>query len=140
VLLTKFWPAFNLGYSSSWKSNLKKEGTVRPRSFVPSRIGTPNAKVDVATGAKSKSDTQPKHTCDVKCFKCQVHGYYASEYPKKKIMMIRDNGDIEYESEKSDCEGMPPLEDSDGDELALPVEKFLVVKANTSCSGQGRGN
>jgi hypothetical protein len=30
-------------------------------------------------------------------------------------MMIRDN------------EGMPPLEDSDGDELALPVEESLVI-------------
>jgi len=43
-------------------------------------------------------------------------------------MMIRDNGDMEYESDRSDCEGMPPLEDSDGDELALPVEKFLVIR------------
>jgi hypothetical protein len=30
-------PAFNSGSSSSWKPNLKREGTVRPRSFVPSR-------------------------------------------------------------------------------------------------------
>jgi hypothetical protein len=38
-------------------------------------------------------------------------------------MMIRDNGDME-----ADCEGKPPLEDSDGDELALPVEEFLVIR------------
>jgi hypothetical protein len=25
-------------------------------------------------------------------------------------MMIKDNGDIESESDRSDCEGMPPLE------------------------------
>ena len=37
-------PAFNSGSSSSWKSNLKREGTVRPRSFVPSRIEPPKAK------------------------------------------------------------------------------------------------
>jgi hypothetical protein len=29
-------------------------------------------------------------------------------------MMIRDNGDIESESDKSNCEGMLPLEDSEG--------------------------
>jgi hypothetical protein len=29
-------------------------------------------------------------------------------------MMIRDNDYIESESDISDCEGMPPLEDSDG--------------------------
>ena len=33
-------------------------------------------------------------------------------------MIIRDNDDMESESDRSDCEGMPPLEDSDGDELA----------------------
>jgi hypothetical protein len=41
-------------------------------------------------------------------------------------MMIRDNVDIEYESDKSDCERMPPWEDNDGDELALPVEESLL--------------
>jgi hypothetical protein len=43
-------------------------------------------------------------------------------------MMIRDNSDMESESDRSDCEGMPPLEDSDGDELALPVEESLVIR------------
>jgi hypothetical protein len=38
-------------------------------------------------------------------------------------MMIRDNNDI-----KSDCERMSPLEDSDGDESALPVEESLVIR------------
>ena len=42
--------------------------------------------------------------------------------------MIRDNGDIESESDRYDCEGMPPLEDSDGDELALLVEESLVIR------------
>jgi hypothetical protein len=37
------WPAFNSGSSSSWKPNLKREGTVRPRSFVPSRTKPPKA-------------------------------------------------------------------------------------------------
>ncbi|KAL3570877.1 hypothetical protein D5086_028126 [Populus alba] len=105
-----------------------KEGTVRPRSFGPSRTEPPKAKVDVPTDAKGKSETQPKRTRDVKCFRCQGHGHYASECPNKRIMMIRDNGDVEYESDSSDCEGMPPLEDSDGDELALPVEESLVIR------------
>jgi hypothetical protein len=34
-------------------------------------------------------------------------------------MMIRDNDDIESESDRSDYEGMPPLEDSDRDELIM---------------------
>jgi len=42
--------------------------------------------------------------------------------------MIRDNGDMESESDRFDCEGMPPLEDSDGDGLALQVEESLVIR------------
>ena len=36
-------PTFNSGSSSSWKPNLKREGTVRPRSFIPSRTELPKA-------------------------------------------------------------------------------------------------
>jgi hypothetical protein len=35
---------------------------------------------------------------------------------------------MESESDRSDCEGMPPLEDSDGDGLALPVGESLIVR------------
>jgi len=38
------------------------------------------------------------------------------------------NGDMESESDRSDCEGMPPLEDIDEDELALPVAESLVIR------------
>ena len=38
-------PTFNLGSSSSWKPNLNREGSVRPRSFVPSRTEPPKAKL-----------------------------------------------------------------------------------------------
>jgi hypothetical protein len=43
-------------------------------------------------------------------------------------MIIRDNGDMESESDTSDCEGMPTLEDSDGDELALLAGESLVIR------------
>jgi hypothetical protein len=36
-------PKFNSGSSSSCKPNLKRKGTVQPRSFVPSRTETPKA-------------------------------------------------------------------------------------------------
>jgi hypothetical protein len=62
--------AVNSSSSSSWKLNLKREGTVQPRSFVPSKTKPSKAKVDVPTDAKGKSETQPKRTCDVKSFRC----------------------------------------------------------------------
>ena len=105
-----------------WRDNLGRDmfgledefeerGYCQPLSFVPSKTEPSTDKVDVPTGAKGKSETQPKRTRDVKCFRCQGHGYYASECPNKRIMMIRDDGDMESESDRSDCEGMPPLED-----------------------------
>ena len=122
-----------MGSSSSWKTNLKREGIVQPRSFVPSKTGRTTTKVDVPTGAKGKSETQPKCTRDVKCFRCQGHGHYASKCPNKRIMMIRDDGDMESKSDRSDCEGMPSLEDSDGDELVYRL--WSSYKAHTSSSG-----
>ena len=98
------------------------------RSFVLSKPEPSMAKVDVAIGAKGKFEIQPKCTHDVKCFRCQGHGYYVSECPNKRMMMIRDDGDMESESDRSDCEGMLPLEDIDEDELALPVAGSLVIR------------
>jgi hypothetical protein len=43
-------------------------------------------------------------------------------------MVMRDNGDLESKSEKSNCEDMPPLEDCTEDELPLPVEESLVIR------------
>ena len=98
------------------------------RSFIPSKAKPPNVKVDVPIGVKGKFKTQLERTRDVKCFRCQGHKHYALECPNKRIYMIRDESDIESKSHRYDCEGMPPLEDSDGDKLALPVAESLVIR------------
>jgi hypothetical protein len=41
---------------------------------------------------------------------------------------MRDNGEMEFESDKSNCENMPPFEDFTEDELALLVKELLVIK------------
>ncbi len=38
------------------------------------------------------------------------------------------DGDMGSGSDKSYCEGMSPLEESDGDELALPIAESLVIR------------
>jgi hypothetical protein len=43
-------------------------------------------------------------------------------------MVMRGNGDVEFESDKSDCEDMLPLKDCIEDELALHVEVYLVIR------------
>jgi hypothetical protein len=58
-------PSFNSGFSSLWKMNLKRGEAAQPTKVKPLK-----AKVEVFIGFKGKSDTQPKRTHDVKCFRC----------------------------------------------------------------------
>jgi len=70
-------------------------------------------------GFKGKSNSQPKHIRDMKCFRYQGLIHYALECPNKRIMVIRDNGDVESKSNKSDCKD--PLKDCTKDELTLSI-------------------
>jgi hypothetical protein len=65
-----------------------------------------------ANDQKLKGEVQPKHNCDIKCFKCQRLGYYASECANHRVMILRDDGEIVSISEESDYDDMPPLEDA----------------------------
>jgi len=46
------------------------EGVAQPKPFVPTKVELPKAKVEAFMSFKGKSDTQPKHTHNVKCFRC----------------------------------------------------------------------
>jgi len=61
-------------------------------------------------------------------FKCQGLVHYALECSNKRIIVMRDNGEMEFESDKSNCENMPPFEDFTEDELALLVKESLVIR------------
>jgi hypothetical protein len=46
-------------------------------------------------------------------------------------VVIRDYRDIESESDRSDCEGMPPFEDCTNKEVAYPVKGEDMVIRHT---------
>ena len=45
-------------------------------------------------------------------------GHIATQCPTKRVMVMRDNGEIETGNE-SDCDSMPSLEDADDEEYAV---------------------
>ena len=76
---------------------------------------------------KIKVKPQPNRNRDIKYFKCLGSGHIASQCPNKKVMIMRDNGEVETVSE-GDSDDMPPLKDiSDNDRVEYPVEGENLV-------------
>ena len=75
--------------SSPWKPNYTKEEKptakpkIEPKQDMTSH--TPQGKFDPTTS----------RTRDIKCFKCQGRGHIASQCPNKRVMVMRNNGEIE---------------------------------------------
>jgi hypothetical protein len=80
------------------------------------------------TNQKLKGEVQPKRNCDIKC---QGLGHYASEYANRRVMILRDDGEIVSTSEESDCDDMPPLEDASDLEYAVG-DKVLMIRRSLS--------
>jgi len=80
---------------------------------------------------KLKGEVQPKCNRDIKCFKCQRLGHYASECANRRVMILRDDEEIVSTSEKFDCDEMPPLVDVSDLEYAVG-DKVLVIKRSLS--------
>ena len=93
-------PSYNSSkpsYQREEKSGFQKEYT----PFVKPKVE------EISSKGKEKEVTR---TRDLKYFKCHGLGHYASECSNKRIMIIRDSGEVESEDEKpeeSDVEEAP---------------------------------
>jgi len=93
-------PSYNSSkpsYQREEKSGFQKEY----KPFVKPKVE------EISSKGKEKEVTR---TRDLKCFKCHGLGHYASECSNKRIMIIRDSGEVESEDEKpeeSDVEEAP---------------------------------
>ena len=96
--------------------NYRREGNESLKPIVTFKVAEPsNPKKQVsATEQKSKTEVQTKHNQDIKCFKCQGLRHYALKYANQRIMILRNDTEIESTSETSDCDDMSPIvDDSD---------------------------
>ncbi|KAH9792707.1 hypothetical protein KPL71_004239 [Citrus sinensis] len=111
----------NLGSSSSWKSKWTKDEKVVSKP----KIDPIKDHKEGGNQSKGKSDSQHSRNRDIKCFKCLGTGHIASQCPNKRVMILRDYGDVETESE-SDDDPMPLLEDAN-DGVEYPIDGKLMV-------------
>ncbi|KAH9658278.1 hypothetical protein KPL70_023423 [Citrus sinensis] len=113
----------NLGSSSSWKSKWSKD----EKAISKPKIEPFKDHKEGGNQSKGKSDSQHSRNRDIKCFKCLGTCHIASQCPNKRVMILRDDGDVETESE-SDDDPMPHLEDAN-DGVEYPVDgKLMVVR------------
>jgi len=136
-----------LGSSSSWKMNYRREGSAPSKPLMTSKVIKPTSiKKQVLTSDKKlKGKVQPKRNHDIKCFKCQGFGHYASECANRRVMILSDDGEIVSTSEETNCDEMPPLEDAGdleydvGDEV-LVIRRLLSVQTKEDDVEQQREN
>ena len=110
--------------TSSWKSTPWKEEE-KPTTAKPKTEQNPEM---TSHGNQGKSDSSTTRNRDIKCFKCQGRGHIASQCPNKRVMVLRDDGEIETDDE-NDNESMPPLEDVDDEEYAVQGDLLVARRA-----------
>ena len=111
--------------STPWKPSYAR------REDKPQTSSAPKPKVEqksesTSNNPQGKFDTSTSRNRDIKCFKCQGRGHIASQCPNKRVMVMRDNGEIVTDSEDSDTESKPPLEDADDEEYAAQGELLVA--------------
>ena len=115
----------NMGFSTSWRSNFKKEGGAVSKSTTE----PPKRRDEVSSANKGKTESQTRNR-DIKCFRCLGVGHIASQCPNKRVMIMRDNGEVETDDE-AENETMPELveDDDDGVEDAVFGESLVARRA-----------
>jgi hypothetical protein len=112
--------------NTTWKSKWDKNDPAKAK-----RKAEPPMGKDEGTSNKPKVESQPSRNRDIKCFKCLGSGHIASQCPNRRVMIMRDNGEVMTESE-DDSDEMPELVDaSDDDGVVYPMtgESLIARRA-----------
>uniref|UniRef100_A0A2N9H094 CCHC-type domain-containing protein n=1 Tax=Fagus sylvatica TaxID=28930 RepID=A0A2N9H094_FAGSY len=121
--------------NTTWKSKWDKNDPAEAKRKTEPPMGK-----DEGTSNKPKVESQPSRNRDIKCFKCLGSGHIASQCPNRRVMIMRDNGEVMTESE-DDSDGMPELVDaSDDDGVVYPVtEQQRENIFHTRCHVNNKG-
>ncbi|XP_057501092.1 uncharacterized protein LOC130785067 isoform X6 [Actinidia eriantha] len=112
--------------SNSWRSNYPKKEEKAQTSSISKPKPEPSKQEN-----HGKTETPNPHNRDIKCFKCQGRGHIASQCPNRRVMVMRDNGEIETDDE-DDLKSMSPLEDASEEEYLAPDALTLVARRSLS--------
>ncbi|XP_040943180.1 uncharacterized protein, partial [Gossypium hirsutum] len=118
-------------------SSMPRWGQGTNKRDIPSRnkevSGATKFNKPIAETSKGKMEAQPSRSRDIKCFKCLGRGHIASQCPNRNVMFVRDDGEIESESEQ-EKEAIEQTEDEEDVEQAENGE-ILVVKRSLTLQG-----
>ncbi|XP_056854299.1 uncharacterized protein LOC130503756 [Raphanus sativus] len=106
--------SYKSSYGASKPHYQKDEKTRESRPFSKPKVEEQSVKgKEVATASKSR---------DIQCYKCKGYGHYASSCSNKRVILIRENGDIESEEEVSE---------SEEERVEMPTRGELLVTRRT---------
>ncbi|XP_052479564.1 uncharacterized protein LOC128034763 [Gossypium raimondii] len=84
----------------------------------------------VDNGRGKQPMVAPKRSRDIRCFKCLGRGHVASRCPNRRVMLMREDGEIESDSEE-DVHELPTKEDEENNLEVVEsgqVMEIMVVK------------
>ena len=107
---------------STWRPNVMK----KEEKLVSTKSKPENMQEKTIHGSQGKSNSSIARNHNIKCFKFQGRGHTASQCPNERVMIAKDNGEIESNGE-DDTESMPPLEEFSDFEVEEYVYGDLLI-------------
>jgi hypothetical protein len=116
-------------YTSVSSTHWKPKWDRNDQAVVKGKVEPPKGKDEGTSKNKPKVDFQCSRNRDIKCFKCLGSGHIVSQYPNKRVMVMRDNGEVMTDSEDGSDETPELVDASDDDGVEYPVEgESLIAK------------
>ncbi|XP_057997665.1 uncharacterized protein LOC131176619 [Hevea brasiliensis] len=141
----KMGVGMNSSNNAPWKPNWKKGETYDSKAVSKEKKEETRGGEKPSVTEKGKGqNTSTGRTRDIQCFRCLGKGHYASQCPNKRVMVMRQNGEIESEDDDVDdddaSESMPPLEEASDVEHAVGGNILVVRRALSAQAKEEEGD